>query len=71
MFWAIFIYLIGVVASYLTARFIVRELSNKWSTCDRRFAIIVSVTSWLSVVIYLLVYVLLGDPRKPETPAKW
>lgn len=65
-----FIYLVGVIVSYLTIRRNLRRYNNKWTEQDRVAALLLSVfLSWWAFIIVVIFGIL--DMFDENKPAKW
>lgn len=65
-----FIYLVGVIVSYLMIRRNLRRYNNKWTEQDRVAALLLSVfLSWGAFIIVVIFGIL--DWFDENKPAKW
>ena len=62
----IIIYLIGCVCSYLMLRAVFKQV-NEFTIADRYFVIVVSIMSWLTLIVAITMY----TPKNSDKPAKW
>ena len=72
----ILIYLVGCILTYLLFRYDWKKtFNNRWTIGDRRFALTISIGSWIGVVVGLSIiipkFIMRNYKVDSNKPAKW